>query len=142
MNALVSLYDDTFCAISYHPELKFVHVVWKGLYVDGEDFRKIHFAVVDALEQTKSNCIIGDAREMKMIWKEDRKWLNDEWYPMAVKAGFRHLVLLLSTDSYNELAIKEIVEKHGDAFVETSYFDSMDDAKKWIKKKSSVKTVA
>ena len=85
--------------------------------------------------KTNTNVIIGDTRKMTMIWKEDREWLIKEWYPKAIEAGFRCVALVITSDSYNELALKEVVEKSDGHMIETKYFISPSNAENWVKDK-------
>ncbi|HLG35651.1 MAG TPA: hypothetical protein VI757_12285 [Bacteroidia bacterium] len=114
--------------------LKAVRTKWKGFYVKGEGFRKILNEIIKAIEQTKSPTVIADAREMKLIAEADRQWIIDDWYPRALKAGFRCQALIVTKDSFNEQAIKLIVMKYNDELVKTHYFIVPEDAEEWVKK--------
>jgi hypothetical protein len=131
---LASCYTSVECDIFYDEELKAVRTKWKGIYVKDEPFRKILDEIICAIEKTKSSIIIADARQMKLIAEADRQWIVDDWYPRALKAGFRCQALIVTRDSYNEQAIKLIVLKYNEELVKTHYFLVPEDAEEWIKK--------
>ena len=121
------------CDIFYNSELGAVHTKWKGLFVSGEEFRKILNAMIDALTQKQSSTIIADAREMKVISETDRQWIIDDWYPRALAAGFRCQALVVTKNSFNEQAIKLIVTRYNDEDVKTRYFLTPEEAATWVK---------
>jgi len=135
MNPLKTFYTSDYCDIFHNEELNIVQTEWKGKTLAGEEFRKILNKMIDALRETQSRIILADARRMEMIWKEDREWIVKEWCPNAVKAGFRCQALIVTDDSYNDLALKQILEHYDDKVVETGYFTSYHDAFEWVKNK-------
>ena len=81
--------------------------------------------------------IIADAREMFVISPKDRQWTIDEWYPRAVKAGFKYQGLILSKDTFNELSVKQISAHYDENKVTTMYFTSPSVALDWVRSVSS-----
>jgi hypothetical protein len=135
MKILKTLYTSDHCKIYHNEELNIVQTEWKETNCEGEEFRKILDKIIDALREIKTSVILADTRRMAMIWKEDREWIVKDWYPRAIKAGFRCQALIVTEDSYNELALKEIIEQYDDQVVETAYFTSFSDAFVWVKTK-------
>jgi hypothetical protein len=61
---------------------------------DFEDALKENLdAMIDLLALKKTGKIIADARNMKVISEPDRQWIVEDWYPRALKAGFRYEAL-------------------------------------------------
>ncbi len=137
MKILKTLYTSDHCKIYYNEELDILQTEWKGVTPEGKQFRETLDSIIDLLGETKTNIILADTRRMSMIWKEDREWIIKDWYPRAIKAGFRCQALILTEDSYNELALKKIVEQYDDQVVETAYFTSFTDAFVWVKNKKA-----
>ena len=133
MDELTMLFTCPACDILYNETLKAVQTKWKGIYVKGDEFRKIIDEVLKAMEQTKSSTVIADTREMKLIAEADRQWIIDDWYPRALAGGFRCQALIVSRDSFNEQAIKLIVSKYNNELIKTHYFIVPEDAEAWVK---------
>ena len=127
------LYTSDECDIFYIPELKLVMSRWKGIYVEGQRLREIFNELIKALEKTKTSVIVADAREMKIITHADQQWTIEDWYPRAVKAGFRQQGLILSPDSFNEVTVKKISQNYDDAVITTHYFANPREALEWAR---------
>lgn len=89
--------------------------------------------ILSGIDVYKCSTVIADARLMNMIWKEDRKWILENWYPRAIKAGFRRQAFIISEDSYSALAIKEIIKNLKYPLVETAIFPESDQAVRYAK---------
>ena len=133
MDSLVPLFSSNECDIFYNETLDVIQTRWKGIFVSGEEFRKILDEMINALSLKKASTIIADAREMKIISEADRQWIIDDWYPRALAAGFRCQALVVTKNSFNEQAIKLIVVKYNNEDVKTKYFQSPEDAYTWVK---------
>jgi hypothetical protein len=128
-----TLYTSDECDIFYLPELHAIMSVWKGIYVEGEKLREIFNELINGLEKKKTSIIVADAREMKIISYEDQQWTIDNWYPRAVNAGFRNQGLILTHDTFNEVAVKKISRNYDDAVVTTHYFETPSEALEWAR---------
>ena len=133
MANLVPFFISTECDIYYNPEYKIVQSRWKGIYVEGHRLKEIFNELIYALESYKCSTIIADAREMLIITQKDRQWTIDDWYPRAVKAGFRNQGLILSKDTFNELTVKQISANYDNAIITTKYFTSPSHALYWVR---------
>jgi hypothetical protein len=129
---LETLYNSKECDIFYNKEHHVIQSLWKGVFASGERLRNILDELISALEQKHASVILADAREMHVIGEKDQEWILNSWYPRAVTAGFRHQGLILSKDTYNELAVKNISRQYDSSIVTTSYFSTYSDALKWI----------
>ena len=132
------LFTSNECDIFYNNELEVIQTRWKGLFVSGNEFRKILDAIIDGLAQKHASTIIADAREMKIISEADRKWTVDDWYPRALAGGFRCQALVVTKNSFNEQSIKLIVTRYNDEDVKTRYFLTPEEAMEWVKEGAMV----
>ncbi len=132
-SSIENYYSSVYCDVGYNKDLDAVQTKWKGLMISGPQFREILDAIIGLLEIKKCPSVIADAREMKIIIYEDQQWIVNNWYPRALKAGFRHQALVVAKSTYSELSIKKIVENYDHVEVATGYFESMDEAWAWIK---------
>ena len=127
------LFTSNECDIFYNDELGIVQTQWKGIFVSGNEFRKILDEVINALSAKQTSTVIADVRNMKVIAEADRQWIVDDWYPRALKAGFRCQAIVVTKNSFNEQSIKLIVTKYNDEDVKTRYFFALEDAFAWVK---------
>jgi hypothetical protein len=128
-----TLYASDECDIFYLSELHAIMSVWKGIYVEGDRLKEIFNQLINSLEQKNCSVIVADAREMKIISYHDQQWTVNDWYPRAVKAGFRNQGLVLSQDTFNEVTVKKISQKYDDAVITTEYFSTPSEAIEWAR---------
>ncbi len=138
MKPLERLYAHPGCEIFYNVELNLVQTVWKGIDVTSDNFRKILNEIINALIFSSSNVVLADARRMPPISNTDQEWILNDWYPRAVKAGFRYQGLVLAKNSYNEMAVKELSHQYDKWVVSTHYFTTINEALGWIKELKTV----
>ncbi len=86
------------------------------------------------LDLKQTDMIIADAKNMLQITAADQQWTIDDWYPRAVMAGFRYQGLILSSNTFNELAVKSISANYNNHIIVTEYFDNVEDALEWGKR--------
>ena len=127
MAKLEALFVSPECDIYYNTELHIVQSRWKGVYAEGQRLQEIFDQLILALQVKKCS----------MISPKDRQWTIDEWYPRAVKAGFKYQGLILSKDTFNELSVKQISAHYDENKVTTMYFTSPSVALDWVRSVSS-----
>ena len=122
------IFNNHTCKIYYDYELHVIQTQWRNVPLDSKTYRTVQNWLITGMEVYKCPIIIADVRQMNMIWKEDRKWTIENWYPRAVKAGFRKRAFIVSDDSYCYLAIKKIAEAFDPGKVETGFFKNFREA--------------
>ena len=125
-------FESEACNIYFNPKLNCAHTVWKGDYAGGQGLHTILNEIVKLLEKKEVGLIVADARKMKLISTADQKWIVDDWYPRALKAGFYCQALIVTEATLNEMTIKQIVDVYDDNKVRTKYFKSYDEAEAWV----------
>ena len=133
MANLEKLFSSKECDIYYNLEIHLIHSRWKGIYVEGARLQEIFNMLIIMLELKKTDMIVADAREMLIITAADQEWTINDWYPRAVKAGFRYQGLILSKNTFNELSVKKISNQYNDVLITTHYFDSPSEALHWAR---------
>jgi hypothetical protein len=76
---------------------------------------------------------VADARDMYAISQPNQQWILTNWYPRAVKAGFRYQGLILNKDTFSELTVKQISNEYDTGTVVTHYFRSPSEALDWVR---------
>jgi len=122
------IFNNTTCKIYYDFDLHVIQTQWRNVPLDSKTYRTVQNWLITGMDVYKCPTIIADVRQMNMIWKEDRKWTIENWYPRAVKAGFRKRAFIVSDDSYCYLAIKKIAEAFDPSKVETGFFKNLREA--------------
>jgi hypothetical protein len=122
------------CDIYYIKPLEAVHSKWKGVFASNNEFHKIMDTMIDLLEAMKSNIIYADARNMKVISDLDQHWLTHDWYPRALKKGFRYQAILVAQNTFSEYGIRNITKTYDMDLVQTMICSKPEAAVEWINK--------
>ncbi len=89
-------------------------VVWRPTkFMDSAQFRKLMGTGVDFYKQKKSsnsNLVwLNDASEMKVIGKDDQKWLEEVVNMQAVENGLKYMAFVLPENIFGKIAVKSYV---------------------------------
>lgn len=126
-------FTSIYCDVFYNSELNCVETQWHGQYCFGNDLKRILRQIIQQLVKYETGTVLADARKMRIIKPEDRKWIQDEWYPSALEAGFNRQALIIEKDSFNEHSIKQILTVYDYEKVKTCIFRDYEPAVEWIK---------
>lgn len=126
------LYNKEFCTIYFNYNFKFINIIWKG-FPRSNDFREACNKVIDFMSEYKTGKLLTDNRDAKIFSVEDQKWLNSEWLPNAIEAGYYCSATLINNDIFVKTAIKNITNKRDKTHVKTKIFTNHDEAVEWLK---------
>lgn len=126
-------YDKKWCKIYYYEELACVHLDWIG-FAKSDQFKEACNFSLELLREKKVTKMIADNTKSKVVSVEDQDWLMADWFPRAYKEGYRTSAVIVSTDVFNKVAVKNIVNKMDKGKFVVHYFENLDKAKGWIKK--------
>lgn len=129
-------YDKKWCKIYYYEDLGCVHLDWNG-FTKSHQFQEACDFSLELLQEKKVSKMIADNTKSKVVSIEDQDWLTEDWFPRAYKVGYRTSAVVVSTDVFNKVAVKNIVNKMDTGMFTVQYFESLDKAKVWIKKLGS-----
>ncbi len=119
------------CDIYFHKALKAVESKWKGLFMHTEQLQQIFDKIIEVLKAKQVSKAILDIRKMKVISGADQLWIINNWCPRAIDAGFKRQALVITTDSFSEVAFKNIVRHYNHDKIRTAYFTGIKEAYNW-----------
>lgn len=117
-------------SLLYHPEHNIVHHIFHQP-IGGEAFRSILTAGVELLRQHSAEKWLSDDRSNSALSEEDTQWGIDTWVPTAVEAGWRYWALVVPTDLYGRMNMKEHVDFYS-RYVRIMVFTDPDEALTWL----------
>ena len=125
-------YDKSHCKIYYEQDLNCLRLVWNG-FSKPEEFQEACNFALDLLVEKKTDKLIVDNRNASVVSKENQAWLAQEWYPMAYVKGYRTSAVIVGDNALNKISIKKIETSRTGGDFNTQHFDSLEEAKKWLK---------
>jgi len=133
-NINMSAYETAFTIISYDREKEFQHQIWKHSEDITEDEVK-HEVNLNAQGTIihGAKLLLSDTRNFTFtISPELQNWMIDNFFKLIIKAGVKKYAILVSSDLFSQVSIEQTVDENKDNSVITRYFDSEDEAKKWL----------
>ena len=88
MEANTTIYN-----IYFDKEIDSVVMDWDG-YATSEQFKEGTELMLDTLIKNKANKVLADIKDMVLIGREDQIWLDENFLPRAIKAGFKAITTI------------------------------------------------
>lgn len=124
-------FQDTYVIVSWDESTQAVTVVWKGFVT----LDKVRTGLEKALElyQAKGKGKwLADTTQILPFGKEAERWMNEDWFPRAIKAGVKKMALLIPKSSLGKMSLESLMGKVPGTDLTTAYFDNQEAAKKWL----------
>ena len=128
------IYNKSFLTIFYKPELKQVHLKWKG-YATSAQFREGLTAALNSVQEYRVENWLGDLKLMEVILPQDEDWATFQLFPLLGSTTLKKMAIVTSLDFLNNSSVKRIVNvalPH--VQFETKYFVVVVEASVWLEK--------
>lgn len=121
----------TFVKIEYSSDQSWVYVEWIG-YQTEERSKKGMNKYLDIMQKYKVTQVLNDNRKQTGPYpKGIDSWIAQDWFPRALKAGFKHAATILAEGIFTQLSSKQLETTVAGASYKV--FQSEYDAKAWLK---------
>ncbi len=136
----MALYDVPQAVVDWDESLKAVTLRWKG-FAYGEALQTILLKVVEILAEKKSSIFLSDARSMRILNQDDQDWIAKVWLPKAMAAGLKWEAVVMpgsqfARNSVDQTVSKARVVKPQNLPFNIDYFETVEEAKDWLKDKN------
>ncbi len=127
----ITLFDNEYLTMRFYTDTKIIHHhFYPGL--NSHFLRTGLDRGVELLERYKATKWLSDNREVEPHSLEDGEWINNDWLPRAVKAGWKYWGLVVP----NGIAAKMNMDEFVNAFYEqglwVAVFTNVDEAMQWL----------
>jgi hypothetical protein len=116
-------------AVVFDPTNKAVVGTFKG-FLEMSQHQGIGNEILEVAQKNFSQKLIIDTSELSVIRKETQKWIEEDWFPRAVKLNIRFMAFVISKDALGKMSTQSVNQKAGP--IEIQYFDSLSSANTWI----------
>jgi hypothetical protein len=127
----VTVLDNEYATLKYHPDTKIVHHVFHKP-ISGAEFRNVLNEGVKLLQQYGAHKWLSDDRNNSALSDEDTEWSKTDWFPRAQAAGWRFWALVVPADLMARLNLKEFVDTYYELGLRTMVFTEPEEARKWL----------
>lgn len=125
-------YQGQYVRIHWDDESSSVMAEWLG-FIDGQDFRRALDAGHELLVMKRSSRWLADATSLGPFLPEDQRWVNEDWFPRMIASGLRHMAVVEPRKVVAQMSVKRILSRVNGKDVATAHFDSLADARAWLR---------
>ncbi len=101
---------------------------WDG-YSTSAKFRQGTELMLNTLIERKAKYVLAGIKNRVLIRKEDREWLEEQFFPRATDFGFGGIAIVRPSNYFNKVAIESITSKVDKEKVAINLFDEVPEEK-------------
>jgi hypothetical protein len=131
------LFENKSLTIIFYEDKNYLFLKWNG-FISSEDFKTFANQILIAIDQTRTEAILSDNTNWKVINPNDHAWAANFWFPEAEKKGVRKLATILSRDYFNRAAEKNIEAMAEVNCMQIKNFDTQEESIRWLHTSKSV----
>ncbi|MBN1116912.1 MAG: hypothetical protein JXA77_06900 [Bacteroidales bacterium] len=134
----MNVFKESFGEIIFNEEVPCV--IWKpSKFMNSDQFKKLMTTGIDFYIKKKpdvSNLVwLNDSRDMKVIGKEDQKWLEEFVTNQALKYGLKYIAFVLPENVFGKLIVNAYIKSTLDrkaSELEIKTFSDYNKAVEWL----------
>jgi hypothetical protein len=127
-----AIIDNEFATLVYHSDTKIVHHTFHKP-ISGVEFRKVLNTGAETLQKYGASKWLSDDRGNIALPPDDTEWSKKDWFPRAVKAGWKFWALVVPQDIMARMNLKEFIDEYHEQGLVVKVFTTPDDALQWLR---------
>ena len=124
-------YDKPKCKIYLHHTINAVILEWFG-YASHEEFTEACNFSLELMARNKGSKMIANNLKSEVVNPKNQDWLTTVWFPKAYTQGYRISAVIISKSAFNQIIVKQIVNKMDKEKFTVQFFTTMQEAVKWL----------
>jgi hypothetical protein len=102
-------------------------------FLNREQFALIATKAHEVRAKNSSDKQLANIEDMSTLTKEVQEWINEVWFPQAIKTGLRYLAFVVPKSTLAKMSMKAANQPATEKFpIEIKYFDSESQALEWL----------
>lgn len=101
-------------------------------FIYGDDMKGAFNAGLNALIQHQSCKWLSDNRSLQPYRKIDVTWINEDWFPRMLKAGWKYWALVEPENALGQLSMTRFVDFNRQKGITLQIVHSVDDGLTWL----------
>lgn len=131
MTEPITIIENEYATLVYHPDTKIVHHTFHKP-IGGDAFRNVLDTGAKTLKENKASKWLSDDRANSVTSSEDANWSKDDWFPRAVRAGWKYWALVVPQDLMARMNMKQFVDSYLDQGLRIMVFSKPEKAMEWL----------
>jgi hypothetical protein len=133
-------FEDEYAVIELDETIPCVKLTLQGVPKSSEHYQEVQCKRLELMKMEVGNYprlhMLTDSRTAGPVLDEDVHYFKSQVMPEMEKAGVRYLAIVLPTNRFTQLTIKEMTENA--EIMKVRYFDSIREARSWLRKMTTL----
>lgn len=139
MQAQSVFYEDGYAKLEFDPSIRCVKLTLDGVPRYSEHYQFVQRKRIELVKREAKKFgqinLLTDSSTAGLVLDEDVSFFKNQILPEMEKAGVRFLAIVMPESKFTQLTIREMTERSRSIAVK--YFDSMREARAWLRTNSS-----
>jgi hypothetical protein len=127
----IQIVDNTLISVWVYPQRRIVHHRLK-MFCYGDELRQAFSKGAEAMEQHKATKWLSDDRAHGALVPDDQIWLNENWFPRVMAAGWKHWAIVQPTKIIGQSYIQRVMKLILPEGITAHMFGDPDEAMRWL----------
>ena len=131
-----AFFEDDYAVIEFDDTIPCVKLTLKGVPRSSEHYQQVQKKRLELMAQEIGNYpklhMLTDSSTAGPVLDEDINYFRDVVMPAMEKAGVRYLAIVVPTNKFTQLTIREMTQEVD--VMKVRYFDALRDAKQWLRR--------
>jgi hypothetical protein len=128
----ITIIDNEHVKLYYHQDTKIIHHIYTPT-VAGDFLKEELNAGVDLLKKYGAIKWLSDNRELEEHNREDSDWINNDWLPRAIAAGWKYWALIVPNSFIARVNMIEFTESFYNMGVHVMVTSHPEEGMEWLK---------
>lgn len=129
--ATLSLINNKYAHLVFYTDEKIIHHTFHK-ELDSETLRHVLNTGIDLLNQYEATKWLSDNRAIEPHSENDTNWINNDWLPRVIAAGWKYWALVVPDDVMAQMNMVEFVNMFYDRGVRVMVSSDLDEARTWL----------
>lgn len=129
--SIVTVLDNEFATVWYHPKEKITHHQFKQ-FIYGEPLREVLLLHLDILERNGAFKILSDDRGNGPMTPEDMEWAATNCMPRVRKLGLKYWAVVMPALVLGQMNMRRWIKTYANLGVTAKAFTDPDEALTWL----------
>jgi hypothetical protein len=103
-----------------------------GKNIDSQTLRAVLDGGIELIKTHKATKWLSDNRAINAHSDEDTRWINTDWLPRVIKAGWKYWALVVPDDFIARINMVEFVDSFYNQGVRVMVFTDINEAWQWL----------
>lgn len=129
--SIITAMDNQYARLVYHADKKIVHHCFHQA-LDSHHLRLVLSTGVEFLQKYQAKKWLSDNREIEPHSDEDTEWVNNNWLPNALNAGWKYWALVVPDSVKSKMNMVDFINSFYDHDVRIMVFVDTESAMEWL----------